>query len=334
MANLNKNTLALMGTILGAALIIGGAIIIAGKDSSSNSSNSSNSSSNSSNSSSSSSSSVADSQSRAADSKKDPVKTFTLPNNVKLEMVLVEPGSFTMSKRDGENDGNEIEHPKTLTKPFYIGKYEVTQAQWKSLMGTDVHQQKNKGHSYGSVTGVGDNHPMYFVSWHEAMEFCEKMNKYAPEGWRFTLPTETQWEYAARGGNKSRGYKWSGSNDLGAVGWYYENSGYSRLDDSSWSADRLQKNNCKTHEVGGKSANELGLYDMSGNVREWCLDNYQNDSSNTKAEFTRADGSFRVIRGGSWRYIARGCRLARRRLYAPADRSDDLGFRLALVPAE
>ena len=161
---------------------------------------------------------------------------------------------------------------------------------------------------------------MYFVSWHEAMEFCEKMNKYAPPGWQFTLPTETQWEFAACGGNKSRGYKYSGSDNLDSVLWYNKNSGNTN------------------HEVGGQSANELGLYDMTGNVWEWCLDNYQNDSSNTKAEFTRAyrdsDGSCRVIRGGSWRYIARRCRSAYRYNGQPANRNYYLGFRLALVPAE
>ena len=257
-------------------------------------------------------------------------------------MVLVEPGSFTMSKKDGENDSNEIEHTKTLTKPFYIGKYEVTQAQWKSLMGTDVHQQKAKVVSFGPVSAVGDNPPMYFVSWHEAMEFCGKMNKYAPPGWQFTLPTETQWEFAARGGNKSRGYKYSGSDTPGDVAWYYENSGDSRLYDSSWSFDRLQQNNCTTHEVGGKSANELGLHDMSGNVNEWCLDNWTLNSSNTKAEFTRAyrdsDDSYRAYRGGSWSGRGLGgfedCRSTSRSRNSPGEREHDLGFRLALVPAE
>ena len=215
-----------------------------------------------------------------------------------------------MSKRDGENLDNEIEHPKTLTKPFYIGKYEVTQAQYQAVMGKNPSNFK------------GDNRPVEEVSWGEAMEFCEKMNKYAPPGWQFTLPTETQWEFAARGGNKSRGYKYSGSNTLGDVAWYLGNSGNT------------------THEVGSgnKVPNELGLYDMSGNVHEWCLDNYQKDSSKTTPEFTRAyrdsDGSYRVLRGGSWRYIARSCRSAFRDYDDPTSRSRSFGLRLALVQAE
>ena len=223
-------------------------------------------------------------------------------------MVLVEPGSFTMSKKDGENARDEIEHPKTLTKPFYIGKYEVTQAQYQAVMGKNPSKFK------------GDNRPVECVSWHEAMEFCEKMNKYAPPGWQFTLPTETQWEFAARGGNKSRGYKYSGSDTLGDVAWYGANSGNT------------------SHEVGGKAPNELGLYDMSGNVWEYCLDNYQKDSSNTKSEFTRAyrdsDGSYRVVRGGGWSRVALYCRSANRLSYDPANRFISLGFRLALVPVQ
>jgi len=282
MANSNKNTLAIVGAILGAALIIG----------------------------SSSSSSAADCQNGSANSEKASVKTFTLTNDIKLEMVLVDPGSFTMSKKDGENDSSEVEHTKTLTKAFYIGKYEVTQAQYQAVMGKNPSWFK------------GDNRPVECVSWHEAMEFCEKMNKYAPEGWRFTLPTETQWEYAARGGKKSNGYKYSGSNDLASVGWYDGNS------------------DPKTHEVGGKSANELGLYDMSGNVWEWCLDNDHlfNTSNNTKAEFMRAyrdnERSFRVLRGGSCDNDAQNCRSANRSSSYPGLRSSYLGFRLALVPAE
>ena len=222
-------------------------------------------------------------------------------------MVKVEPGTFTMSKRDGENKRYEVEHQKTLTKPFYIGKFEVTQAQYEAVMGT------NPSHFKGS------NRPVEYVYWYKAMRFCEKMNQYAPTGWKFTLPTETQWEFAARGGNRSRGYKYSGSDNLDEVGWYINNSGST------------------THEVGGKSPNELGLYDMSGNVSEWCLDNWQSESNNTSAEFLRdyeLDSSLRARRGGCVEYDARSCRSASRNTNGPGAYFKYLGFRLALVPVQ
>ena len=159
------------------------------------------------------------------------------------------------------------------------------------------------------------------------MSFCEKMNQYAPSGWKFTLPTETQWEFAARGGNKSCNYKYSGSNNIGDVAWYDDNS---------------------THEVGKKSPNELGLYDMSGNVWEWCLDNWNWKSNNTSAEFSRSysdnDGSDRVGRGGGWYKLAQPkwrsdsgadhCRSAGRRDFISGAKYIYLGFRLALVPIQ
>ena len=331
MADFNKNTIAIIAAILLGAMIIGGAIIISGNNNNSSSGSGSSSSTNSGSSTSSESSSTSDTANAS-------IKTFTLPNGVKLEMVKVEPGSFTMSKRDGENFEFEVEHQKTLTKPFYIGKYEVTQAQWKAIIGTSISEQRDKANRSWPLCGEGDNYPVYYVSWHEAMQFCEKMNKYAPSGWQFTLPTETQWEFAARGGNKSRGYKYSGSDNLDDVGWYHENSGNSRLNDSQWDFDKVMKNNCRTHEVGRKKPNELGLYDMSGNVWEWCLDNWESKSNNTRAEFTRpyndSDGSGRVGRGGGWCYFALYCRSAFRSYYSPGGRYYDLGFRLALVPAE
>lgn len=235
-------------------------------------------------------------------------ETFTLPNGVKLKMVKVEPGSFIMSKRDGENPSGEIEHKKDLTKTFYIGKYEVTQAQYEAVMGNNPSYFK------------GSNRPVEQVSWYEAMSFCEKMNQYAPKGWKFILPTETQWEFAARGGNRSHGYKYSGSNNLDDVGWYRSNSGDT------------------THEVGSKTPNELGLYDMSGNVYEWCLDNWQSNSDATRAEFDRPyhdeDGSSRVFRGGGWDSRAVYCRSAGRNGWDPGNGYDYLGFRLALVPVQ
>ena len=135
------------------------------------------------------------------------------------------------------------------------------------------------------------------------MEFCKKLNDMglAPAGYKFSLPTEAQWEYAARGGNKSTGYEYSGSNDINEVAWYDGNSGG------------------QTHPVGEKKPNELGLYDMSGNVWEWCLDTI---------------GSHRIIRGGSWNYRAYNCQVANRNYGSPDYRYGKYGFRLALVPVQ
>ena len=233
---------------------------------------------------------------------------ITLPGDVKLALVKVEAGSFEMSAKDGDNfDYYEVPHRVTLTWDFYIGKTEVTQAQWRAMMG------------YNPSYFKGDDLPVENVSWDDAMAFCEKLNSMgkAPAGYKFTLPTETQWEYAARGGKKSRGYKYAGSDNIGEVAWYGSNSGK------------------KTHAVATKKANELGLYDMSGNVWELCLDDWNGDSSRQKAEFTRENDSAgygRVKRGGGWDYLGWVCRSAYRIGYDLSGRSYDLGFRVALVP--
>ena len=150
------------------------------------------------------------------------------------------------------------------------------------------------------------------------MAFCENLNYSgkAPNGWKFTLPTETQWEYAARGGNKSKGYTYSGSNDVSEVAWFYGS---------------------ETHPVGQKKANELGLYDMSGNVGEWCLDDWNHDSSKQKAEFTRgndSDSSERMNRGGDWGRTDKGCRAAIRINNFPGSRLNTLGFRVVLIQVQ
>ena len=230
-----------------------------------------------------------------------------VPGEVSWKMVKVEAGSFTMSARDGENETDEAAHQATLTKDFYLAQTEVTQAQWKAVMGTNPSDFK------------GDDLPVEQVSWNDAMEFCEKLNSSgkAPKGWKFTLPTETQWEYAARGGNRSKGYKYSGSDNVGDVAWYDGNSG------------------SETHPVGQKKANELGLHDMSGNVWEWCLDDWNSNSSKLTVEFSRGNdqvGSNRALRGGSWYIRARRCRSARRDSSGPDLRDSGLGFRVALVP--
>ena len=238
----------------------------------------------------------------------DAVITVALPGDVDLALVKIEAGTFMMGSPSGEKGryGDEKQHQVTLTRDFLIGRTEVTQAQWKAVMGDNPSEFE------------GDDRPVEYVSWHDAMKFCKKLNEMgkAPKGWKFTLPTEAQWEYAARGGNKSRGYKYSGSNDLGEVAWYNRNSG------------------SETHPVAAKRANELGLYDMCGNVEEWCLDWYDSYGGSATDPTGPATGSLRVRRGGSWCYDARYCRSADRGDDDPGLRCNDLGFRLALVPVD
>jgi len=233
-------------------------------------------------------------------------KVISLPGGTKLEMVKVEAGTFEMSARDGENERSEVPHFVTLKKDFYIGKTEVTQTQWIAVM------------DYNPSRFKGKDLPVERVSWNDAMTFCDRLNEMgkAPEGWKFTLPTEAQWEFAERGGNKSKGYKYSGSNNVGNVAWYNRNAGG------------------RTHTVGTKTANELGLYDMSGNVWEWCLDDWNEDSRKARPEFVRGNergGSDKVHRGSSWKREARYCRSSGRYAVDTGRKSDGLGFRLALV---
>ena len=231
---------------------------------------------------------------------------FCLADGETLDMVKIKAGSFTMGDALGVED--ETPHRVTITKDYYLGKMEVTQAQWRAVMGNDPSYFK------------GDKLPVENVSWNDAMEFCDKLNSMgkAPTGYKFTLPTEAQWEYAARGGKESRGYKYSGSNDIGDVGWYGNNSGH------------------KTHEVATKKPNELGLYDMSGNVWEWCLDwygVYRGDAVDPQVSSSPLR-SYRVFRGGSWSDATRMCRSAFRFYSVPDYQYDSLGFRLALVPTQ
>ena len=238
-------------------------------------------------------------------------QSFTV-NGVTFEMVKVEGGTFTMGATSEQGsdayDDESPTHSVTLSD-YYIGKYEVTQAQWKAVMGKSLTQIVSE--SGWSTYGVGDNYPMYDISYNDCQEFINKLNKLT--GKKFRLPTEAEWEYAARGGNKSRGYKYAGSNDIGRVAWYCDNSG------------------SKTHPVGTKQANELGLYDMSGNVWEWCQDWYGDYSSLSQTNPTGpTSGSGRVKRGGSWGYDATYCRVSSRIYFIPTIRVSFIGFRLAL----
>ena len=181
-------------------------------------------------------------------------------------------------------------------------------------MGTTVRQQRDKADPSFPMVGEGANYPMYYVSWEECQTFVQKLKQLT--GKPFRLPTEAEWEYAARGGNKSRGYKYAGSNTIGDIGWYGDNSG------------------SRTHQVKTKRANELGLYDMSGNVLEWCNDGWDGTSGYSSSAQTNPQGDSRapnrVDRGGSFYDGAWSCRASYRNGGTPGCRSSDHGLRLAL----
>ena len=233
-----------------------------------------------------------------------------------MRMIYVEGGTFTMgctSEQGGDCGSDESPNRRTTVNSFYMGMLEVTQSQWEKVMGTSVYQQRNKANPEWSMRGTGSDYPMYYVSWEEAKEFCRRLSQQTGKTYR--LPTEAEWEYAARGGKKAEGTKYSGSNYLGSVAWYSENS------------------NGSTHPCGTKQANALGIYDMSGNVCEWCEDWYGSylsyDTNNPKGATT---GQYRVLRGGSWYGSASYCRVADRSNDSPDIRYSSTGFRVVLVP--
>ena len=236
----------------------------------------------------------------------DKIKFKVIANGKKSfepEMVFVEGGTFEMGSNHGQSDERPI-HSVTLIS-FSIGKYEITQAQWKAVMGNNP--------SYFSGC---DNCPVESVSWEEVQDFITKLN--AQSGMNYRLPTEAEWEYAAKGGKQSKGYTYSGSNALGSVAWCADNSG------------------SKPHVAGGMQPNELGIYDISGNVWEWCSDWYgdYNYNYNSYGEINPAgssSGLYRVLRGGSWGSNPDYCRTGNRYRNFPGSRNYDYGFRLVLT---
>lgn len=222
--------------------------------------------------------------------------------NLTSNMVYVPGGTFTMgatSEQGSDADSDEKPTHSVTVSSFYICKYEVTQALWKAVMGSNPSSFK------------GDNLPVETVSWDDCQTFIRKLN--ALTGKNFRLPTEAEWEFAARGGNNSRGYKYAGSNNIGDVAWYDDNSGD------------------KTHVVGTKSPNELGLYDMSGNVWEWCQDWKGSYSSASQTNPTGASsGSDRVLRGGGWHGDGEYCRSSCRVKMRPDSHNNGRGLRLVL----
>jgi|GEM_PF-1798401 len=276
-------------------------------------------------------------------------------------MVLVKAGSFEMGNTRGDSEGDSDEKPVhrvTLTYDYWIWKYEVTFAEY-DLYCESVGKSKPSDRGWGR-----GSRPVMNVSWNDAIGYCNWLSEKEGlakaydgngnlldgngrttrditkvEGYR--LPTEAEWEYAARGGHKSAGdYKYAGSNNLGNVGWYWQNSGDKWLagDDSDRDLDTMVANNCGTHPVGQKAANELGIYDMSGNVWEWCHDWWDSDwyeeGRQTNPVGPSQAGSYRVKRGGCWYSYAGYCRVAGRDCSSPGDSdfslSDfSLGLRLS-----
>jgi len=227
------------------------------------------------------------------------VITIPVKNGINIEMVKVEAGTFMMgatSEMENPYDDEKPVHQVTLTKDYYIGKYEVTQALWQAVMGSNPSYFK------------GNNLPVEQVTWYDCQEFISVLDSIT--GLNFRLPTEAEWEYAARGGKKSREYMYSGSSNLSDIGWYKENSGD------------------KTHAVGTKQANALGICDMSGNVYELCEDLY--GSYPSPAQTNPTDELLYVLRGGCFRSEAWSCRSSCRNNCPPGYYSESIGFRLVL----
>ncbi|MEI6456252.1 MAG: SUMF1/EgtB/PvdO family nonheme iron enzyme [bacterium] len=222
------------------------------------------------------------------------------------EMIFVQGGKFHMGSILGGEDEKPV-HEVDLPD-FYIGKFEITQAEWRMVMDQDTSKRFFEG---------CDSCPVERVSWYNVQEFIKKLNERTNMNYR--LPTEAEWEYAARGGSRSKGYKYSGSNSDVSVAWKVGNSGNS------------------THQVGRKRANELGIYDMTGNIFEWCSDWYSPTWYQVCPRHNPAgpaDGVSRVIRGGSWYYDYAGLRTTDRESANPNYRYGYIGFRLCRSVSE
>lgn len=252
-----------------------------------------------------------------------------------MELVYVPPGSFMMGSNNGSSDEKPV-HQVTISQPFYIGRYEVTQAQWQSVMGTTVQQQRDKANPSWLMRGEGDNYPMYYVSWEEAKSFVQRLNA-LNDGYVYRLPTEAEWEYACRAGTTG---VYAG--DLDSMAWYGNNSGNSYINaDSIWRNDqanyskRLNDNGNRTHAVGTKQANGFGLYDMQGNLWEWCEDwyhsNYDGAPTDGTAWLSGGEQKYRVLRGGSWDHNAASTRPENRNHVTPDNRLSGSGFRVVAV---
>ena len=243
-------------------------------------------------------------------------ETFTV-NGVTFTMVAVEGGTFTMgaTAEQGSDayDSEKPAHQVTLSS-YCIGQTEVTQALWQAVMGSNPSYFSSRNNYATNL-----QRPVECVSWNDCQTFISKLNQMT--GKTFRLPTEAEWEFAARGGKLSQGYKYAGSNTIGDVAWYCDNIPSQTSGNAGYG----------TQTVGTKTPNELGLYDMSGNLWEWCQDWSGSYSSEAQTNPTGpTSGSYRMARGGSWDGYARYCRVSFRTTYSPSYSYYYLGLRLAL----
>jgi formylglycine-generating enzyme required for sulfatase activity len=241
-------------------------------------------------------------------------------NSLKTKLVWIPPGEFTMGSPKDEKGRYDGEGPVnvTLTKGFWLGQHEATQAEWRRVMKTEPWSEREN-------VKEGDDSPASYLSWDDAINFCKKLTEQErsagrlPSVWQYTLPTEAQWEYACRAGTGSRFSFGDADSNLPDYAWFIKNS-----------YDTRDKH---PHAVGQKEANPWGLYDMHGNVDEWCRDVYVKDLPGGVDPESSAGGPSRVFRGGCWHFDAGNCRSAYRGRIAPNVASCDQGFRVALSPS-
>ena len=235
-----------------------------------------------------------------------------IENSIGMVLVPIPAGEFLMGSPETEpgREDDEVQHQVTLTKPFLLGVHEVTQGQWQAVMGTTPWKGK-------SSVKEGDDYPATYVNWQDAVEFCRKLSE--EEGLEYRLPTEAEWEYACRAGTTTAYSFGDDASEMGEYAWYKENA--------------TVVGQKYAHTVGQKKPNPWGLYDMHGNVWEWCEDWYGVYHADAATDPTGpSTGSLRVSRGGSWSYVAGLCRSAIRPWDLPSDRSR-YGFRVALSPS-
>jgi formylglycine-generating enzyme required for sulfatase activity len=241
-------------------------------------------------------------------------------NSLSTALVWIPPGTFTMGSPKGEAGRTERENPVsvTLTQGFWLGKHEVTQLEWTTVMHT------TPWHGMENVR-EGDDYAASFINWDDAMKFCERLTETErragrlPAGWKYTLPTEAQWEYACRAGTTMRFSFGDDEANLFEYGWFNENT--------------VKVGQRFAHQVGKKKANAWGLHDMHGNVYEWCRDRFADKLPGGNDPQGPAEGTPRVDRGGGWEDSATNARSGFRDRSPPDERNNDLGFRVALVPS-